>query len=317
MRSIHERNLLYEPPAEALDFIGKKKIENSLLRVIDFNETFSEEYERLHVRDIPAMSGSDCCRWISVYGLHDTQVIGDLGKAFKINSIILKSVVNTRYRPRYQEFDDYIFLSIRLLRFNPGDGTIEDDLLSILVGEEILLTFHEKPIALFAVLRKQFKTAESRLRKGGVGYLLYRILECVIDSYQASVDEITGKVEEWDGFLTRKPSAEQIDQLVTHMNAVNYLKKNIDPAYEHIFAMDVLRSSVLPDYISPFMDDLRSQFRHVKEHIDYCNQTLQSCLNIYNARTGHKIIRSMTALSTLVVISLLTVVVAVYLLMKQ
>ena len=316
MRSVHERNLLYGSKAEVLAFVGKKKIEHPLLRVIDFNETFSEEYERLHVRDIPDMSGRDCCRWISVYGLHDTQVISELGTTFKINSIILKSILNTRYRPRFQEFDDYTFLSIRLLRFNPEDGTIEDDLLSILVGDGILLTFHEKPIALFAILRKQFKTAESRLRKGGVGYLLHRILECVIDNYQTTVDEIAEKVEKWDGYYTRKPSAEHIDQLVRYMNAINYLKQNIDPAYEHIFAIDVLNSKFLPDYILPFVEDLRNHFTHVKEHIEYCNYTLQNCLNIYNARSSQKIGSQLTKLPSLFAISSLALLIEIYLLMK-
>ena len=316
MRSAHERNLLYGTQAEVLAFVGKKKVEHSLLRVIDFDETFSEEYERLHVHDIPDMSDRDCCRWISVYGLHDTEVINDLGKTFGINSIILKSILNTRYRPRFQEFDDYTFLSIRLLRFNPEDGTIEDDLLSILVGDGILLTFHEKPIAMFAILRKQFKTAESRLRKGGVGYLVHRILECVIDNYQTTVDEITEKVEKWDGYYTRKPSAEHIDQLVRYMNAVNYLKRNIDPAYEHIFAMDVLNSKFLPDYILPFVEDLRNHFTLVQEHIEHCNYTLQNCLNIYNARTTHKIYSKLSNIPSLLAISVLAVFIGVYLITR-
>ena len=316
MWSTQERKLLFRAQSEALAFVGKKKIDHSLIRVIDFSENFSEEYERLHVRDIPEISGPDCCRWISVYGLHDTKVIRDFGKTFNINNIMLKNILNTKYRPKFDEFEDYTFFSIRLLRLNNEDGTIEDDLLSILVGDGILLTFHEKPIALFAILRKQLNTAESRLRRGGVGYLLYRILDCVIENYFTVIEEIGEKVEKWDGYSTTKPSAATLDDLVKYMNAVNYLKKNIDPSYEHIFGLDVLSSKLLPDYIQPFMNDLKNHFTHVKEQIDYYNDILRDCLNIYNARVNNKIYRSLGMLSSLVAITLLTIFIAFFLAIK-
>lgn len=309
MGSTLERKLLFGRQLEKSAFVGKKKVETPLIRVTDFNETFVEEYDRLHVHDIPEISGAECFRWISVYGLHDTRVIRDLGKRFNINNLILKNILNTRRRPRLDDFDNYTFLSIRLLQFNSDDDTINDDLLSILIGENILLTFHERPIALFALLRKQLKTTESKLRKGGVGYLLYKILDCVIDNYSIAVDEIEEKIEKWDETLTDKPSVETLSQLVKYKKAINYLQKSVDPAYKHIFGIEVLKEKFLPDFIQPFFHDLKSHFTHVKEQIDYCNSTLINYLQFYHTRVGIRVHNYVSLLLPIAIIISLTIIV--------
>ena len=309
MGSTLERKLLFGRQSEESAFVGKKKVETPLIRVTDFNETFIEEYDRLHVHDIPEISGVECCRWISVYGLHDTRVIRDLSKRFDINNLILKNILNTRRRPRLDAFENYTFLSIRLLQFNSDDDTINDDLLSILIGEDILLTFHEKPIALFALLRKQLKTPESKLRKGGVGYLLYRILDCIIDNYSIAVDEIEENIEKWDESLANKPSIEALNQLVKYKKAIDYLQRRIDPAYEHIFGIEVVKEKFLPDFILPFIQDLKSHFTHVKEQIDYCNSTLINYLQIYHTRVGIRVHNCVSLLLPIAIIISLTLIV--------
>ena len=88
------------------------------MRIIDYNKSSLEELERLHFRDIPDISLADNIRWLSIYGLHDTELIDDIGSYFSIHPLILEDIVNTGQRPKIEEYDDHVFVVIKIVRFN-------------------------------------------------------------------------------------------------------------------------------------------------------------------------------------------------------
>ena len=114
-RLIKERSLLLGKIPDSVVFIGHKKVDTPMIRVIDFSPDSYQELERIHVRDlpeIPAHEEQQNIRWISVYGLHDAKSIEELGGLFQIDRLTLKSILNTGLRPKYDEFENYLYSRI-------------------------------------------------------------------------------------------------------------------------------------------------------------------------------------------------------------
>jgi magnesium transporter len=291
-RLIKERHLLLGKIPDSVVFIGHKKVETPMMRVIDFSPDSYQELERIHVRDlpeIPAHEEQQNIRWISVYGLHDTRSIEELGQLFKIDQLTLKSILNTGLRPKYDEFAKYLYISLKLVHFNPDGDSVDSDQLGIVIGHNYILSFHERPIDLFAPLRKQLKDPTGKLRQSGVEYLSYCILESVADSYLQTVEQIGRKVEDLEARLTTGANTETLTQIVTYKKIIHYLLRTSSPVCDFIGDVDPQERSVASPHIDPFYVDLKNQFVQVKEALETYNVLLSEYSEICICRKNNQL----------------------------
>lgn len=307
-RLIKERNLLLSKIPDSVVFIGHKKVETPMMRVIDFSPDSYQELERIHVRDLPEIPAHDKqqnIRWISVYGLHDSKSIEEIGRLFKIDQLTLKSILNTGLRPKYDEFEKYLYISLKLVHFNPDDNSIDSDQLGIVIGHNYLLSFHERPIDLFAPLRKQLNDPNGKLRQSGVEYLSYCLLESVADSYLQTVEQIGRKVEDLEVRLTTGATSKTLKQIVTLKKIIHYLLRISSPVCDFIGDVDPQERSLVSSYIDPFYVDLKNQFVQVKETLETYNNLLSEYSEICICRKSNQLFTTITILFSTFIFALL------------
>jgi magnesium transporter len=85
-------------PPDELMFIGKKKIDNILLRLIDFDTINMEEISLDKVKDVLKYQGKDSVTWFNVDGLHNQKVMKEIAQGFQLDKVILSDVMNTDYK---------------------------------------------------------------------------------------------------------------------------------------------------------------------------------------------------------------------------
>jgi magnesium transporter len=307
-RLIKERHLLLGKIPDSVVFIGHKKVETPMMRVIDFSPDSYQELERIHVRDlpeIPAQEEQQNIRWISVYGLHDSKSIEELGRLFKIDQLTLKSILNTGLRPKYDEFEKYLYISLKLVHFNFDDDSVDSDQLGIVIGHNYLLSFHERPIDLFAPLRKQLKDPSGKLRQSGVEYLSYCLLESVADSYLQAVEQIGRKVEDLEARLTTGASTETLKLIVTYKKIIHYLLRTSGPVCDFIGDVDPHERSVVSPHIDPFYVDLKNQFVQVKETLETYNVLLSEYSEICICRKNNQLVTTISIFISTFIFALL------------
>ena len=307
-RLIKERSLLLGKIPDSVVFIGHKKVDTPMMRVIDFSPDSYQELERIHVRDlpeIPAHEEQQNIRWISVYGLHDAKSIEELGGLFQIDQLTLKSILNTGLRPKYDEFENYLYISLKLVHYNPDDNSVDSDQLGLVIGHNYLLSFHERPIDLFTPLRKQLKDPNGKLRQSGVEYLSYCLLESIADSYLQTAEQIGRKVEELEVLLTTGAASETLKQIVTYKKIIHYLLRISGPVCDFIGDVDPQERSIVSPHIDPFYVDLKNQFVQVKETLETYNALLSEYSEICICRKNNQIFSYLTIIITTFVFALL------------
>ena len=109
--------------------------------------------------------------WINVNGLHDTAVIESLGSHFTIDPLVLEDILHTEHMPKLEEHDKYLFLTLKILTYCEERNTIEQEHISMVLGDCYLITFQEKNSGVFDVIRDRLNFGTARLRKRGVDYL--------------------------------------------------------------------------------------------------------------------------------------------------
>ena len=160
------------PPGTPV-YLGDKKVENIKITVIDYDgETFEERVvetieESFPYREKPSVS------WINIDGLHEVPVIEKTGKCFGIHPLVIEDIMNTEQRTKMDIFDEHIFISMKMHSYDGERAEIHSEQVSLVFGQNFLLTFQEKPGDVFDAVRNRLRTNKGRIRKNGPDYLCY------------------------------------------------------------------------------------------------------------------------------------------------
>jgi len=280
-----------------LVFIGKQKVDQTTIRVIDYTKENLTELELQNISDGVAFKETDTVSWININGLHNTELIKEIGNSFNIHSLVLEDIVNTGQRPKIEEFDDYLFFVIKMMTYDPADGKIHSEQLSIILGRTFLLTFQERPGDVFEPVRDRIRKDKGRIRGVGIDYLAYALLDTIIDNYIFIIERMGEQIEAVEDEILGDPTQEILTRINTYKREMNYLRKSIRPAKEFILQLMLFDSDLIKEQTTPFLKDLLDLSTQAVEVIDTYREMLSDHLNIYNTRISNRLNEIMKVLT--------------------
>ncbi|HTK22462.1 MAG TPA: CorA family divalent cation transporter, partial [Mucilaginibacter sp.] len=120
--------------------------------------------------------------WIQIKGLGDLKLMEDIGEYLGINPLVLEDIVNTHQRPKFDEYDDYVFSTSRIINFNK-DHELVNCQFSALIKENILVSFEETHDEYFEAVKARLKAGKGAIRTAGPGYMCYALIDTILDNY--------------------------------------------------------------------------------------------------------------------------------------
>ncbi len=267
----------------SLIFIGKQKVDKVGARVIDYTPDNLVDKELIHVKDVCEFTDADTVTWLNINGLHDTEVIGETGRIFNLHPLVTEDILNTGQRPKIEEFEEFIFIVVKMIRFDPGRDIIISEQLSMILGDSFLVTFQEQPGDSFEPVRERIRRSRSRIRSSGTDYLAYALLDAVVDNYIHAVEIIGEKIEDLENDILAADGDPVMEKISMFKREINYLRKSIRPAREAVLALTRLDSSLVHEGTIPFLKDLQDLFSHAAEAVDTYRDLLTDQLNVYNS----------------------------------
>ncbi|MGM0444249.1 MAG: magnesium/cobalt transporter CorA [Fibrobacterota bacterium] len=275
-------------PGQAV-FIGQRRTERVSIAVTDYDAEQVREYS---VRDFdePGPLPEGGVRWIAVTGLHDTEIIRRAGEYFRLHSLVIEDILNTGQRPKLEEYENCLCVTVKL-HFLEDDGqSLRSEQLSIIGGAGYVLTFQEDARDPFGSLRRRLREHEGRIRTRGADYLLYALLDAVVDADLALIESLGDTIEDieleiYDGFDRRI-----ISRITAFRRETALLLKSIRPLRELIRQLSVCRSPLIDERTGPFLSDLLDHATQARESVDFyrtmladhrdlCNMELNNHLN--------------------------------------
>ncbi len=274
---------------DALLFRGQKKIDNVLLRVIDFDATHLEENVVAKIAEVLEYEEKDTVTWLNIDGLHDLEIMEQIADDFGMDSLILANVMDTNARPRVQEYDNCIFLSIKMLQQNGEKDMILVENLSLIVTKSVLISFQEKKGDVFEPVRERIRKQKRRIRNGGTDYLMFALLDIVIDNYIYIISILGEKIETLEENLLRDPKQSVIDEINAYKRELNFLRKNIKPAKEMILKLSKIESEIVDEGTYVHFRELLENINQATESSDSYREILSDQLNIYHTTISSKL----------------------------
>jgi len=156
-------------PPGALVHIGEKKAEKAKITIIDYDETRFEEKEAKTTEECLPLKERPTVTWINVDGLHQVEILEKLGDCFGLHPLVLEDILNTGQRPKVEDFDDYIYITLKMFHSEDENDEITEEQVSLILGPSFVISFQEREGDVFDPIRERIRSARGRVRKMGAG----------------------------------------------------------------------------------------------------------------------------------------------------
>ncbi len=272
-----------------ISFRGEKKMDEVILRLVDFDAENLEETKIKAVEDILPYRKKSTITWFNIDGLHDSSVIEAVAEGFEFDTLVLAEVMDIHARASVQEFQDCIVISIKMLQQDGDTNHISVENLSLILTDTVLLSFQEKKGDVFEPVRERIRSQKKRIRNGGIDYLAFALLDIVVDNYIYIIGELGEKIEMLEENLLLEPKKSVIDNIYSYKRELNFLRKNITPAKDMIMTLSKMESELITESTHIHFQELLDNIHQATDSSETYREILSDQLNIYHTTISSKL----------------------------
>lgn len=270
-------------------------------------EYFAKEFVSTEISD-------DKVVWLNYHGLSERESIEKLCEALKIDKLSVEDIYKEKNRPKLEEYPNYLFFSVRsALPDEKNIFILEQDQISFVLGKNYLISFQNKSSDHFVDVRSRIEKKRGKIRTKGPDFLLFRMLEAIIDNYFEVLEHITETIEELEVKMHENTNANTLKLIELQKRKLIELRKIVIPLKDVTSQLEKTNSDLLEDENHYYFTDLKENCLSVLEEIDVNKQILDGMANLYYAVQGQKmneIMKILTIVSSVFIP--LTFIVGVY-----
>jgi len=286
----------------SLVFEGIQRVETVTMQAIDYGP---DHYQKSLLKGVEKggdFLGTPNPTWLHLTGLHDIEKISVLGEKLEIPELFLEDILNTGGRSKFEGVDDDIFIRIKILEEQEATGELDLQQLSIYLVEGTLMTFCEAETRIFDPIFKRLQNPRGRLRRRGLDYLLWAILDTVIDHALASLHLLEQNLIEMDELIQEDYEAVSASDLYALKHEIMAIEHTVRPNRDIIHSLRQSSSDLVTSDLMPFLEDLRdhtiSLFDECAALRDYAAGIREYVLAELNQRMNN-VMKVLTCISTI------------------
>jgi magnesium transporter len=300
-------------PPGSLVHVGEKKTEKVRISLIDYSVGKFEEKEIKNVEECFSFKRKPSITWINVDGLHEVDVIEKLGKCFEIHPLVLEDILNTDQRPKIEDSDNYIFFILKMLYINEKTKEIHSEQVSLILGKNFVISFQESKGDVFDTVRERIRKGKGRIRKMGSDYLVYSLIDAVVDNYFSILEKIGDDVEGMENDVVTSPDPELLQKIYNLKREMIYLRKSVWPLREVINGLLREESKLIKNSTQIFLRDLYDHTIQTIDTIETFRDMISGMLDIYMSSVSNKMNEIMKVLTIFAAIFIpLTFIAGIY-----
>lgn len=300
-------------PPGTIRFVGEKKVEKTKITVIDYDESHYEEKVVESVEECFKFKDTPTVTWINIDGIHDVSVVEKIGNCFNIHPLVLEDIVHTDQRPKMEDFEDYLYIVIKMLYFDDKTAEIKAEQVSLLLGHNYVISFQEYEGDVFDPIRDRLRTGKGRIRKQGADYLAYALLDIIVDYYFKLLEKVGEKVEIMESQLIEEPKTKTLQDIYSLKRETILLRKSVWPLREVISSLERSESKLIQSSTDIFLRDVYDHTIRVIDAIETYRDLLSGLLDLYMSSISNKMNQVMKVLTIIATIFIpLTFIAGIY-----
>ena len=300
-------------PPGSFVHVGEQKVEDVKLTLTEYDESNFKSFEINSVEEIKPFTDTPQVTWVSVCGLHETNLVKRIGEKFNIHPLVLEDILNTETRPKIEITDDYIFIALKMLTFNATERQIEPEQVSFILGKSFVFSFLEKSDNVFQPVKERISNQFGRIRKNASDYLFYTLIDIVVDQYFLLLEQLEENIETLDDEVITKAEKSQIEEIYNLKNQLLLIRRFIWPLREVFTELIREESKLINPAIEPYLRDLLDHTIQITETIELQREISIGLMETYLSMMSNKMNEVMKVLTVIATIFIpLTFIVGIY-----
>ncbi len=290
-------------PPGAVIFTGKRKVDQINIHYLQYNEQELEE-QVLDNRSITNFHQPNLqyVQWYDIRGLHDIDLIQQIGGIFKVHPLALEDIANTFERPKMDEYTEGIFITIKALSFDKTEQTTRFEQVAFYLGQNFVLSFQEKADDLLVNIRQRLHQSAGRIRKRGADYLLYTLIDSIVDQYTVVIDEIEDVIQKLEVEIIQKANDHSRSRIYELKRELQAVRKAVFPLRELISSLISSENTLISEPTEFYLRDLRDHVFQTIELIETYRDNLTGLQDLYLSELSHRtngVVQLLTIVSTI------------------
>jgi magnesium transporter len=296
-----------------LVFIGEQQMDEVEVSLIDYTELELKEGRVDRVEDTFDHLDSQDVTWVNIGGLHDVEAIRTLGDHLDLHPLLLEDVVNTTQRPKFEEYDEHLFLTMKMITFDQEEHHTTIEHVSIVLGRDYVLSFQEKVGDVFEPVRERIRRGKGRIRKRGADYLAYALLDTIVDNYFLTLEALGEEVAQLEEELMADPSPDVMRRIHTLKRETILIRRSISPLREVVSAFNRGESELVEERNGIYIRDLYDHTIQVADIVDTYRDVISSLMDLHISLVSNRMNEVMKVLTIIATIFIpLTFIAGIY-----
>ncbi len=298
-------------PPGSLVYVGDHAPVEPVITVIRFGPDGYEEHPSCCIDEALRSDPSWPVTWIDVVGL-DPGTVRAIGDHLKVHPLVLEDMLNTLARPKFDLFEEYVYLSLKTISLEQPNKRLRVEQVSIVLGHNVVVSVQEAPGDVLEPVRERIRK-DGRIRQLGADYLAYALIDVVVDGYYAVLEELDERGEFLEEQVLVQPTPETLRDVHELKRNMVEFRHALWPLRELVLRVERESTPLIDQSVIIFYRDVYDHTVQMIETIESLRDVVAGMLDIYLSSVSYRlneIIKVLTIFST--VFMPLTFIVGVY-----
>ncbi len=282
-------------------FTGKVIEEQPDLQLFRYRKEECMEKKNVAPESIEKFEGDTYNYWLNIYGLSEPDLIADICRKQQIHDLVIQDILDVNQRPKFQEFDAFSFLTLKSIV--PSGNELLTEQISFAFGQKFLISFQERKADFFEHLRTRLRQDVGVIRERGADYLLYAMLESILDNYFKTLNHLDEDIEKMNFTNPRKePSPDALEVIENHKKFVHFIKKSIFPIKEFTQVIERGECGCIEKRHLKYFLEIKDLCLTLLDNCDMILASLESSTNLFFSVQGHRmnqVMKTLTIVATI------------------
>lgn len=255
---------------------------------------------------------NDHTHWIQIKGLGDKDLIEQIGNHLEINSLVLEDIVNTHQRPKFEEYDDYVFSTSRIIHFNKESELVNCQF-SALIKKNIIISFEETHEEYFEAIKTRLKAGKGAIRTAGPGYMCYALIDTILDNYFVLMAQVGDMLDEIEDHLYANPDKSIMYNAQALKRTLIIIRRAVWPERDKINEMIRTDNVLILPEVKIFLRDAYDHCIQIMDLVENYKEITSSIIDLYLSMVSNRMNEIMKVLTIISVIFIpLTFIAGIY-----
>ena len=286
-----------------LIYTGSQTEVEPQVTLVSYNQESFNELILTHLNKNSIQAKPDLITWVHVEGLRDIAMVNSIGLDYGLHPLTIEDILNVSQRSKIEDFESYIFVTMKLLLWDPQLNETAIEQISIVIGKNYVLSFVENKSTIFNPIRDRLRAWHKQpILERGSDYLAYRLMDSTIDYYFLAIEKISEQIETLEEKIIQNPNSKNVQELYQLKHKIMLLRKAIWPIREEISHLLQADHEFITSSTRLYLRDVYDHIVQAIDTIENLRDMLASILDIYLSLVTNKlneVMKVLTIISTL------------------